>query len=181
MAANLSSLCSVLKTSTLFRSASSLKWCTCPITLNGNTSTTSWSKKNRVSFSHLTNFFITCRWSSKYTYFPFLIYGFLVELIIQLSNLYERKNHEPGRGLDPGLNLHRFWWYINNQECVLCGHAIFNTSNFVQETSACYTSFSTLFLWVFCWNALSCVWKLLTVAVKLLKKKIELHISTSHS
>ena len=40
------SVCIVLNTRTLFRSGSSLKWCTCPIVFNGNTSMTSW--KNNV-------------------------------------------------------------------------------------------------------------------------------------
>ena len=44
-APNLCSVWMVLNTSTLFKSGSSLKWCTCPIVLKGNTSTTSWKNK----------------------------------------------------------------------------------------------------------------------------------------
>lgn len=48
MAANFSSVCIVLNTSTLFKSASSLKWCTWPIVFNENTSTTSWKSKTHI-------------------------------------------------------------------------------------------------------------------------------------
>lgn len=45
IAANLFSVCRVLNTNTLFRSGSSLKWCTWPTVFNENTSTTSCVKE----------------------------------------------------------------------------------------------------------------------------------------